>query len=193
MTHEPFMLCLHTGGTTPGSINYHCQVTVAICILRVSHSYSPISPWSFRSNSAYLSAKQRHTGFIRGQQLHSSAHMPQSCQQWNKHLSRNLETSVILWLSWQLTGQKERHKQLIMADECVGVRENGLDLHWVLCLFLPKFICSNGEKEQIWFIKVTASNPARRLHINGKIDLSTRYCHRAAVKYQDIVETFETS
>lgn len=121
------------------------SVTVAICILWDSLSYSPISPWSFRSNSAYLSAKQAHTGFIRGQRLYSSsAHMPQSCQHLNKHLSRDLETSVSLFLSWQLTGQKER--QMMMADECVRVRENGIDFCRVLRLFLPKFILQQWLK-----------------------------------------------
>lgn len=41
-------------------------MTVAVCILQVSCGYSPISPWSFRSNSEYLSAKQRHTGVDEG-------------------------------------------------------------------------------------------------------------------------------
>lgn len=58
--------CAPTGQTTHAVLITvpscrHCSCYLGAQLVFQCYYYSPISPWSFRSNSAYLSAKQIHT------------------------------------------------------------------------------------------------------------------------------------
>lgn len=133
------------------------------------------------------------TRFITGQQLYSSsARTPQSCQHLNEHLSSSGHVREALT---QLTAERTKGKAQTADNgrrEAAPVGENGLGFHWGPHLFQ---FAQQWLNRHTWVMKVTASNPARQLHINGKrkMDFWTRYCGRAAVKYQDIDQTFGTS